>query len=100
MSALVDAPAIRICTLLLSGQAPEITHHPVGCFEQALSIGMVSKGSVREKAYSGAKPDRARCNGQLDVEARFKNPPGQFKPVDLCRQIYFGEKYLYVHAGF
>jgi hypothetical protein len=89
MSALVDAPAIRICTLLLSGQAPEITHHPVGCFEQALSIGMVSKGSVREKAYSGAKPDRARCN-----------PPGQFKPVDLCRQIYFGEKYLYVHAGF
>jgi hypothetical protein len=62
---------------------------------------MASKGSVREeKAYSGAKPDRAGCNGQLDLEARFKDPPGQFKPVDLCRQIYFGEKHLHVHAGF
>jgi hypothetical protein len=47
---------------------------------------MASKGSVREKAYSGTKADRAGCNGQLDLEARFKDPPGQFKPVDLCRQ--------------
>jgi hypothetical protein len=46
---------------------------------------MASKGSVRERAYRGAKPDPAGCNGQLDLEAGFKDPPGQFKPVDLCR---------------
>ncbi len=38
---------------------------------------MASKGSVRERAYRGAKPDSARCNGQLELEARFKHPPGQ-----------------------
>lgn len=54
-----------------------------GCFEQALSIGMASKGSVREKAYSGTKPDRAGCNGQLDLEARFKDPPG----LQACRSL-------------
>ena len=69
-------------------------------FEQASSVGMASKGSVRERAYRGAKPDPAGCNGQLDLEARFKDSPGQFKPVDLCRQVYFGEKHPHVQAGF
>ena len=60
---------------------------------------MASKGSVRERAYRGAKPDPAGCNGQLDLEARFKDSPGQFKPVDLCRQVYFGQKHPHVQAG-
>ena len=42
---------------------------------------MASKGSVSR----GAKPDPPGCNGQLDLEARFKDPPGRFKPVDLAR---------------
>jgi hypothetical protein len=60
---------------------------------------MATKGSVRERAYRGAKPDSAGCNGQLDLEARFKDPPGQFKHVDLCRQVYFGEEHLHFQAG-
>jgi hypothetical protein len=54
---------------------------------------MALKGGVRERAYRGAKPEPARCIGQLDLEARFKDPPGQFKPVDPCRQVYFSEEH-------
>ena len=61
---------------------------------------MALKGSVRERAYRGAKPEPAVYIGQLDLEARFKHPPGQFKPVDPCRQVYFGEEHPHVQAGF
>ena len=77
---------------------PRVYSASRGCFEQASSVGMASKGSVRERAYRGAKPDLAGCNGQLDLEARFKDLPGQFKPVDLCRQVYFGQKHPHVQA--
>jgi hypothetical protein len=46
---------------------------------------MASKGSVGEWAHRGAKPDPAECDGQLDLKARFKDPSGRFKPVDLSR---------------
>jgi hypothetical protein len=70
-----------------------------GSFKQASSVGMASKGSVRERVFRGAKPEPAGCNGQLDLEARFKDPPGQFKLVDFCRQVYFGEEHPHVQAG-
>jgi hypothetical protein len=56
---------------------------------------MAWKGRVRERAYRGAKPD-----GQLDLEARFRDPPARLKPLDLPKLVYFGEENPYVQAGF
>jgi hypothetical protein len=58
---------------------------------------MAWKGRVRERAYRGAKPDPAE---QLDLEARFKDPPGRLKPLDLSRLVYFGGENPHVQAGF
>ena len=62
--------------------------------------GMASKGSIRERAVVAQSETPAGCNGRLDLEARFKDPPGQFKPVALYRQVYFGEKHPHFQAGF